>query len=444
MAFWNRKRKKKKEEELTASGEGQQEPGRVLSEEEEAAELFGEIESDQKSFENRRNVRKERRKRKRIRAEEEKKEALRKADAELYKTETLHPTSKADRQRYVIECCENIREVDHQIENIRGEYKGVTDSLLDIQKIDRIPPTDRAVLRNVAGNIVKLLQERSRYKNRNLNVSEAVIRRFEPYEDDLVDEIKKMYEAENYQKLLDKDLDLLHQEKKDLRADKVEIIEKQNSLKWLAKGLIIIILSLFALFLVLSYAMEIDVTFPYLATILLAAISSTVIFMESMKNRKDMSLTERKLSKAISYLNKVKIKCVNNLNLLEYNREKFGVEDAKMFEAYWTEYCKVREYERRYKENTERLGLYNKDLLELLKAYGVSDTEIWLSQTQALVDDREMVEIRHELNSRRQLLRERIEYNEGIKSSLVGNVDTVIKENPEEKEGLLEIVQRFS
>ena len=45
MAFWNRKRKKKKEEELPASGEGQQEPGRVLSKEEEAAELFGEIES---------------------------------------------------------------------------------------------------------------------------------------------------------------------------------------------------------------------------------------------------------------------------------------------------------------------------------------------------------------------------------------------------------------
>ena len=444
MAFWNRKRKKEKEADLLQDEERQSEAERTLSGGEEAEELFGEIESDQKEFQNKSDARKERRKRRRIRREEEKKEALRRADASLYQTEEVHPSSKADQKRYVTECCENIKEVDRQIETIRNEYKEVTDSLLDVQKIDRIPPTDRAVLRNVAGNIVRLLRERNQYQDRQINVSESVIRRFEPYEDDLVDEIKKMYEAENYQKLLDKDLDLLHQEKKELRADKVEIIEKQNSLKWLAKALIAIILGLFAGFILLSFLMGIDVTFPYLATILLAAISSTVIFMESMKNRKDMSLTERKLSKAIGYLNKVKIKCVNNLNLLEYNREKFGVEDAKMFEAYWTEYCKVREYERRYKENTERLGLYNKDLLEFLKAYGVSDTEIWLSQAQALVDDREMVEIRHELNSRRQLLRERIEYNEGIKSSLVGNVDTVIKENPENKEELLEIVQRFS
>ena len=62
----------------------------------------------------------------------------------------------------------------------------------------------------MAGQIVKLTRERNQYKNRNLTISEAAIRRLDPYEEELVDEIKKMYEQEAYQKALDGDLEKLH------------------------------------------------------------------------------------------------------------------------------------------------------------------------------------------------------------------------------------------
>ena len=418
MAFWNRKKKRQQEEERL---------------EQEAIEMFARIRKQK--MENSRNKAETTE----IPLETEEREI----HGEEYQPEIRKPVYKDDQKRYVTECCQAIREVDNQIDGIRQEYQSVTDSLMDIQKIDRVAGEERKSLLNAAKNIVQLTKERNQYKNRNLKISDVIIRRFEPYENELVDEIKKMYEAEAYQKAIDGDLEKLHEEKRKLRKEKQEIIEKQNSLKGMAKVLVLLIISLFVLFIVIYYAMAIDMTFPYLGTILLAAVSATVIFVESNKNRHDMALADRKMDKAIGLLNRVKIKCVNNLNLLDYNRQKYSVVNAAQFEQYWNEYVKAKEYERKFRENTEQLNYYCDELVAILKEQELKEAEIWISQVLAIIDNREMVEIRHKLNTRRQLLRERIEYNETVKKEFVESIDGILQENPENKEELLKIVGQY-
>lgn len=420
MAFWNRRKKRQQEEEALL--------------EQEAMERLAELREQKRG---------EREKAVAMQMTSEIGE-LRRADSEEYQPEILKPVYKNDQKRYVTECCQAIQEVDHQIAGIRREYQTVTDALKDIQKIDHIAGEERKSLLNAARNIFKLTKERNQYKNRNLSIPDVVIRRFEPYENELVDEIRRMYDAEAFQKALDGDLDKLHQEKRKLRKEKQEIVEKQNSLKNMAKVLTVLILSLFILFIVIYYALDIDMTFPYLGTILLAAISSTVIFIESNRNRRDMTLANRKMDKAIGLLNRVKIKCVNNLNLLDYNRQKYGVVNALQFEQFWNEYMKAKEYERKFRENTEQLNYYCESLVDILHEHKILDPEVWTSQVLALVDKREMVEIRHKLNTRRQLLRERVEYNEGVKKGFVESIDELLRENPENKEELIKIVKSFN
>lgn len=419
MAFWNRKKKRQQENERL---------------EQEARERLEELRVQKREARNK--------------ALQETTDTVESAEhsqtSEKYQPELVKPVNEDDQKRYVRECCQAIQEVDYQIAGIREEYQEVTNSLMDIQKIDRIAGEKRKGLLDAAKNIVKLTKERNQYKNRNLTISDAVIRRFEPYENELVDEIKKMYEAEVYQKALDGDLDKLHEEKSKLRKEKQEIIEKQNSLKAMAKVLIVLILSLFVLFIVIYYALEVDMTLPYLGTILLAAISSTVIFVESNRNRRDMTLSERKMDKAIGLLNRVKIKCVNNLNLLDYNRQKFGVANGAEFEHYWNEYVRAKEYERKFRENTEQLNFYCEELVAVLKEQEVLDCDIWIGQVLAIVDNREMVEIRHKLNAQRQILRDRIEYNENVKKDFVESIDEILRGNPENKEEILKIVESFN
>lgn len=358
--------------------------------------------------------------------------------------EDILPADKAGQKRYVLDCCEAVEESERQIEIVKQEYGQVTEYLTDIQKIDRIAGENRKVMLELCKKITHLLQERNQYKNRELTIPELQVRRFDLYQEVLIDEMKKMYQNEMYQKAIEADMGHLEQEKAYLRHTQREIVEKQNALKGMSKILAALIFSLFVLFLALYYTMDVDMTYPYLGTLLLAAVSSTVIFLEANKNRRDMSLAERKMSKAVGLLNRTKIKYINNVSVLDYNRQKFGVKDAADFEALWGEYCKAKEFERKFRENTEQLSRSNDELLALLTEYRVADPEVWLIQTYAILDDREMVEIRHELNQRRQKLREQVEYNTNTRKEMLNKMKTLIIRNPERRTELLQVVREFS
>jgi hypothetical protein len=250
-----------------------------------------------------------------------------------------------------------------------------------------------------------------------------------------------MYENEIYQKSIDSDIRHLEAEKAYIRSTQQEIIQKQRALKGMAKGLCAMIGSLMVLFVLLYFYMDINMTYPYIGTMLLAAVSATIIFLEANKNRRDMALCDRKMNKAVGMLNRTKIKCVNNMSLLEYNREKYCVKNASDFEEMWGEYCKTKEYERRFRENTGQLSRNNDALVELLSGYQVKDPEVWLVQTYAILDDREMVEIRHDLNQRRQKLREKIQYNTETKERYLQEIGEVVELNPALKKYLTEDVK---
>ena len=353
-------------------------------------------------------------------------------------------TGKTDTIRFVRNNCEAIAENERQIAEAKKEYEKVTSYLTDIQHIDMAREDEYREIKDICKSILTLTQERSKYKNRNLTISDAQMRKFEPFEDELVDEIKKMYNAQAYQDAIEGDIKNLKKEKDSLYSQRKEIIAKQNALKGMTKVLAVLIISLIVLLIVIYYATKTDMTLPYLGVVALAGVSAAMLVFESSKNRRDIILVERKINKAITLLNKVKIKYINNINVLDYNCNKFGVKNAKDFEEKWNEYCKMREYEKKFRENTEMLNANNENLVIMLKELGVKDADIWISRCEAIVDSREMVEIRHELNQRRQMLRERIENNEKFKEGIISQLDAMINAHPEIKGELLGIIKEYS
>ena len=353
-------------------------------------------------------------------------------------------TGKTDTIRFVRNNCEAIAENERQIAEAKKEYEKVTSYLTDIQHIDMAREDEYREIKDICKSILTLTQERSKYKNRNLTISDAQMRKFEPFEDELVDEIKKMYNAQAYQDAIEGDIKNLKKEKDSLYSQRKEIIAKQNALKGMTKVLAVLIISLIVLLIVIYYATKTDMTLPYLGVVALAGVSAAMLVFESSKNRRDIILVERKINKAITLLNKVKIKYINNINVLDYNCNKFGVKNAKDFEEKWNEYCKMREYEKKFRENTEMLNANNENLVIMLKELGVKDADIWISRCEAIVDSREMVEIRHQLNQRRQMLRERIENNEKLKEGIISQLDAMINAHPEIKGELLGIIKEYS
>lgn len=91
--------------------------------------------------------------------------------------------------------------------------------------------------------------------------------------------------------------------------------------------------------------------------------------------------------------------------------------------------------------NEER-DFYNAKLIKALRQYRLYDVRVWLDQAQALVDKREMVEVKHELVERRQNLRNTIEEEtRSLKEKRKKTERLLAEENPDNRTEIMEILQ---
>ena len=82
-------------------------------------------------------------------------------------------------------------------------------------------------------------------------------------------------------------------------------------------------------------------------------------------------------------------------------------------------------------------------LISLLRRCKIQDPSIWLRQAQSLIDNKEMVEIRHNLIIRRQKLRKQMEYNAKVAQEAQDELKDIVEKYPEYAEKLLDMVSDY-
>ncbi len=324
-----------------------------------------------------------------------------------------------------------ILEAKRQCGDIKFEYGQVTSYLKDIQLIDQAPVEDKQELLAAARRIVELLKEREYLQKQRYKMTDAQRRAMETYEAIVFDDIQKLQEYEEYQMKIKNDLRQLGSEKNLLLADKADIIKRQKTLKSIGKVLAILLVAFGSMLLALLFCFKVDITVPFLATAAFAFVIAAIILNEARKNRIDMVITERKCNRAIALSNKVKLKYYNNVRTLDYMNHKYQVRNATELDFVFGQYRKAKREWARQREGTIQLHEMNQILIQQLQNLGVKDKEIWYSQARALFEPKEMVEIRHELNVRRQKLREQLEYNTGIIEQCVEEMERIKDQKPE-------------
>ncbi len=324
--------------------------------------------------------------------------------------EGIYETAQ-ERERFVKSCCDLINEAKHQKLEAKQEYEVVTSYLADIQKIDLLPERAKKSIDDMARKVLSLNAERQKMQKVPPKITIAQRLALEPYEDTILEEIHKMEEQENYLQRINSDIRYLESEKASLDFELQDVIERDEKGKKLFKiaGVFIV------LFLVFLFALqeltEKNVQIPFIFTIAFGIIVIVYFYFSNRRNQYDLKIAEKKINRAIMLLNKIKIKYVNCTNLLDYLYEKFHVHDAKELHYHWQEYMRIVEEERRFQKTNESIDFYTGEIVQELKKNGVADAEVWSYQIEALVDSKEMVEVRHRLNVRRQKLRQRIDYN---------------------------------
>ncbi len=332
---------------------------------------------------------------------------------------------------YIKENCEIIADNYRQKEEAKAEYQAVTSYLTDMQMIELIPSQERGTLEEAATSIINLSKERGKLQKKSSLLPDKQYHLFEQCEQQLPKEMKTIRESEEYQSAIEQDLNHLEKARKKLNHEQEDIIGKQSFLKGIAITISAVVIVLFALFMWLSDSSDADYTLPFILTVVMAMCFVYYIVMESRRNVADINLVQAKLKRQVLLVNKVKIKAVNNLNYLEYSYNKYMVDNFEQLSLLWAEYIKIKEEEKKYQKNTDALDFYNTQLINELRKYGVSDAEIWIYQPTAILDNKEMVEVRHRLNVRRQKLRDRIESNQKQREEALKEIDNTIKNYPD-------------
>ncbi len=355
----------------------------------------------------------------------------------------LKLNTNTERIGYVKDNCEIILESDKQIEEAKMEYQAVTSYLTDMQRIERISEDQRGNLEEAARKIVSLTKDREKLQRRSSILSDRQYRLFERYELALPKELPAIRDSEQYQIMIDQDMMHLEKEREALDDREAEIVSKQSFLKGIAVTTSVVIVLLFLMFAFLSNYSEASFTIPFLMTVLMGMISTLYIFLEARKNEGNVRMVQAKQNRQIMLMNKVKIKAVNNRSYLEYAYSKYMVDSFEQLRVSWEEYIRMKDEARRYQSNTELMEFFHNELMHELKKHGVVDSEIWIYQPTAILDNKEMVEVRHRLNVRRQKLRERIDVNQKQKTEAITAIKGIIANYPDSRAEAEKLVRRY-
>ncbi len=362
----------------------------------------------------------------------------------VYDRDDLQIKDKGQRQEYVKGCLEQIAEAEKELENLQFEYNMVTSYLKDMEEIDALPPEEKELLKEHARRIDDLEHQQSGYLERKNRMSDARFRQMERMEDELQEGCRKLEEAEKYQELVKRDLKRLDGEKQAYLFRKSELrhtIDNTRSLSVVCTAAVVLCI---LLLLFLQFGMEMDTQIGYLATVALGAVAITAIFVRHNGAVEEIIRVESGICKIIRLQNTVKIRYINNTNLLEYLYMKYNVSSAGELLKGWRQYLEEKEERKSYMQAERELDESQKDLIHELRRFQIRDPMIWLHQIPALLDRKEMVEIRHGLIIRRQSLRRRMDYNkEVIAGKAQAEIKDLAEKYPEYAKEILGIVGQY-
>lgn len=350
---------------------------------------------------------------------------------------------QGQRMRYVQSCLEQIQDAETSISQLTREYASVTSYLTDIEEIEALPPEEKKELSKIADSITDYEKEKNLYEGAKDRMSEADFRQIERMEDQAAEGIAKLTEAETYQEKIHQDMRRLSGEKHAYQYRKHELQGVIQN----ARGMLVMISFAFVtcmiILLLLQEMMRMDVHVGYGLACIATALSVFLIYLKYTDAVKEKKRVEKGINRLILLLNQVKIRYVNNTNLLDYLHIKYSVDSAEQLSKMWEAYQKECAEREKFQELHQELDFQRKELLRILRRYQVKDPEIWLHQTEALTNPKEMVEIRHGLILRRQKLRKQMEYNEQLAESAQTEIRALAEEFPAYRAEIMEMVSQY-
>ena len=344
--------------------------------------------------------------------------------------EVKETVSSNSERKTVGDFCEQLVDVTYHMDEMKREYKLVTDYLVDIQRIEELPVNMAEELVETAKNIEKLDGTRNTYQKSEELLTMEQYNTMKRLEANVPETIKNLIDMELRDTMLKNDMGYLEGEKEDLKYARVEDTDNAYRIRGALIAVLVLFLVISVTLLMVALMTKGNVMLPAAIEGAVAVVCFTVCYLQYAKLGRRIKETDAKIRRAISLLNKVKAKYINNTNTLDYIYEKYDVNSAKELEYRWGLYNQMQQDAKRYSKASEQYERLCDELITKLTNIGLTDPLVWPNQTSALIDRREMVEIKHGLNVRRQKIREKVASCEKIRDNARNALAAAIRANP--------------
>ena len=348
----------------------------------------------------------------------------------VYDRDDVDFRDREQRYEYIKNCLEQMEEAKKELNLLTGEYSVVTSYLTDIEEIEALPEEEREGLNGIARRLLALEQERQQYQSRKNRMADGDFYRIRKQADEVQEGIAKLKECESYGEKVKQDMKRLDRERHAYEYRRQELDTLLNNLR----GMAVIFISAFGLcvvmLLALQFLLEMNTRVGYLLAVSAVAVAITWSWVKYTDGDQELRRVEKAVNRLILLQNKVKIRYVNNKNLNDYLCVKYSTKNSASLEKLWNQYQEEKEERRQYAEAEAKTEYYQKQLIDRMSNYHVASPERWIGQPAALLDKREMVEIRHDLIVRRQALRKQMDYNNDVADTAIEEIKDIADKYP--------------
>lgn len=364
-------------------------------------------------------------------------------EEERLKRDNIDMHDKTQREHYVKACMEQMAEASRELDTLGGEYNLVTSYLTDMEEIEAQTDEVRDQLKTYASKILELENSREKLDKKRRIMKPEDYLRMERIEQYMPEGYKRLKEAEEYQVLVKKDMGRLDGERHAYYYRKNELQNGMSNMKGITIMCVGSMLFLVLMLTIIGSAWQLDVSLGYAIAVLIAASTLAFVYVKFHESQRELVKVEKGINKLVLLQNTVKIRYVNNTNLLEYLYVKYDVNSSNELKKLWDKYLEENIHRAQEKQMEQDMDFNEAALVKLLRSCNIADPNVWLHQAAALVDNKEMVEIRHGLIIRRQKLRKQMEYNAKVAQEAQDEVKDIVAKYPEYAEKILDLVSDY-
>jgi hypothetical protein len=341
----------------------------------------------------------------------------------------LQLSDKAQEKNYVVDLCEQMIGASRDLEDAKAEYQLVTNYLTDIQIIEDLTDAEKKPIADCAMHVCQLDKQRTDYLQTKRQLSDTQFAQMQDEEDILPGIINRLKNNEKDLDAVKKDLAFLEGKKLEWSMQKGDAKQLQDVLRHAIVILCVLFATVMVLLTVLMVYMGTDLRLGLTIAGFVAAVAGTYILVRYQESSREIRQADVNRNHAITLENRAKIKYVNSRNAVDYTCEKYHVRSAKELQYIYELYQEEARQQEKFRQTSDDLAYSSKSLVQYLTRLRMYDARVWINHANAIVDSRELVELKHNLIERRQKIRARIEYGTRsiakMKQEALNNIDAV-------------------